>query len=85
MGFQRLAFEFRVELDGNKPWMIGQFDDLDQASIGAGSGEADAIRFELLSILIVELVAMPMSLVDQICVVRFAGNAVAVQFRGLAS
>ena len=79
MGFKRFAFKFGVELNCNKPGMVGNLNDFNQTTIGAGSSEPQSIRFKLLPVLIVELVSVAMTLIDIFSVISFAGDAVEIQ------
>ena len=46
--------------------MIAHFNDFNQRIVGAGSGNIQSVRRELLPISVVEFVAMTMSFVDQV-------------------
>ena len=64
MGLRWFGLEFRMELDGHKPWVIGNFDDFHQRAIFAGGGNRQPGILKLLSIIVVEFVAMSVSLAD---------------------
>ncbi len=80
---ERFALEFGVELNSYKPGMVWDLDDFDQAAVGTGARESQAIRLKLLAILIVEFVPVAMSLINVLGIVRLARDAVGIQHRGL--
>ena len=82
VGSQRFAFELRMELHGNEPRMVGDFNDFHQAAIWTGAGKSHSVCLELLPIQIVELVSMPMPFIDFIATVGLAGGAVPIKFAG---
>src|SRR5262245_56249903 len=59
VGLGGLALELGVELDGQEPGVVLQFDDLDELAVGAGAGDDEAGLLEDLAVGVVELVAMP--------------------------
>src|SRR5882757_5698799 len=61
MAVARRRGEFRMELAGHEPGMTGQLDELDQA-IGGESGETQSRRRQLVEIVIVEFIAVAMTL-----------------------
>src|SRR5262245_21992402 len=65
MRARRLRLELRMELHGEVPRMAGQFGDLDELAVGGASRDPQAVLGERLLVQAVELVAMPMALVDQ--------------------
>ena len=66
MGLNRFRFELGVKLDREKPWMIFDFDDLDQRLIVARPGDLQPVGLKLLTIRIVKLVAVTMAFVNRI-------------------
>ncbi len=60
------ALELWVELHCDKPWVVDKLDNFHELTIGAGAREEHARVDELLAIGVVELVAVPMPLVDRI-------------------
>src|SRR5713226_866651 len=60
----RATLKFGMELRADKPGMICQFNDLDQAIIGRAAADDHAMRLHAPAKLIVELVAMAVALED---------------------
>ena len=60
----RLRFEFRMILHAHKPGVRGNFHDFHQSAVRAGAHHLHAAVDELLSVEIIELVAMPMAFGD---------------------
>src|SRR5947209_1458282 len=58
----RPALKFWMELRGHKPGMIGQLDHFNQAIVRGSATDNHAMHFHTLTELIVELVAMTMTL-----------------------
>lgn len=56
MRFRRFALKLGMELHCDEVRVAGQFDDFDQAAIGAESRKTDSVGFVLLPIHVVELV-----------------------------
>ena len=56
----RLGEEFGMVLHGEKERVIGQFNDLGEATIGTGTGDFQSCPGELLAIERVKFVPMPM-------------------------
>ena len=65
MGLGGLGLKLRVELDGKEPGVIGGLDNFDQRTIGTETGGNQTILSELRAEAVVELVAVPMPLMDQ--------------------
>ena len=59
-----LRFELGVKLNGDEARMRWYFHDFDKRPVRAGSREAQAARFELFSVDVVEFVSVAMSLGD---------------------
>ena len=85
VGFGRLTLELGVELDGQEEGVGGEFEDFDQASVGAQSGESHSVGFVLFSVEVVEFVAMPMALADRIGLVGITGDRIGDQLAGLGT
>src|ERR1700691_346373 len=64
VGLERTRFELRMELDADKPRMIGEFDRLRQEAVGRHAGEHDALGFEAGAVGGVDLVAVAVALGD---------------------
>ncbi len=64
MRFQRLRFEFGMELAAEIPGMIRQFADFDVHAIGSLAGKPQAMRCQHAFKLAIEFVAMAMALAD---------------------
>src|SRR5689334_15245718 len=58
------ALELRMELRCNKPGMIPQFDDLDQAIVSRATTDDQTMRLHALAIFVIELITMAMALKD---------------------
>src|SRR5207244_6932856 len=56
--------KLRVELSGHEVRVIGDFDDLDQLLLGPDAREVQAVLFQILHVIVVDLVAMAVTLVD---------------------
>src|SRR5919106_1489848 len=69
----RPAFELGVELARDEPRMVGQFDDLDQGSIGRLPGAYEPRVLELAAEAGVDLVAMAVPLEDELVAVGLLG------------
>src|SRR5262249_12461770 len=67
--------ELRVELAGHEPWVIGQLDDLDELLVRPDAGDAEAPLLERVEIVVVDLEAVPMPLLDHALPVRSRGGA----------
>ena len=64
MGRRWLAFEFRVELNGNEPGVVGDFNNFHEALVGTGPGDDKPGLFKLLAVAAVELVAVAVAFGD---------------------
>src|SRR5699024_8923015 len=64
MAGTRSRSEFRMKLTPEEPWMIRQLDNLDQVVVDRKAREDQATFRQALSICIVELVAMPVPLMN---------------------
>ena len=64
MRFERLGFEFGVELAAEEPWMVGRFDDLDVIFVGSAAGDAEAGAGQNFFVVTIEFVAMAVTLAD---------------------
>ena len=62
--------EFRMELNGDEPGVVREFDDLDELAVRRFSGHEESVLCECLLIRPVELVAMPMPFVNDVTVVN---------------
>ena len=58
----RAALEFRVELRGHEPGMVCQFHHLDKAVVGRTPTDDHAVRLHAFAILVIEFVAMTVTL-----------------------
>ena len=61
---RRPRLELRVELAGDEPRVIGQLDDLDEPALLERARDDEAGVDELLAVVVVDLVAVPVALVD---------------------
>ena len=59
---KRFGFEFGVELNPYKPWVIGTFDNFRQQTIGRHTGKHQAMLFERFDIRAVHLIAVTVAL-----------------------
>src|SRR5579862_2769867 len=64
MRFERLGFEFRMELAAEEPWMVGCFDDLDVVLVGSAARDAEAGGRQDFFVVAIEFVAMAVTLAD---------------------
>ena len=64
MRFERLGFEFRMELAAQEPRMVRDLADLDVHAVRGLAGDAQAALRENLLIFAVEFVAMAVALAD---------------------
>src|SRR5690606_12617604 len=71
---QRLRLELRVELHGQEERMVGQFDDFDKLAVKRPPGDTQPRLGQHLLVGVVELVAMPMALVDDLFAVELEGE-----------
>ena len=67
-----LRLEFGMELDGDEPRVIFHLDDFDQRVIGAGACNAHAVSIKLLSVGVVEFVAVSMPLGNDFLLIGIA-------------
>src|SRR2546423_2627949 len=65
MWHQWLRFEFRMELDSDKPRMFGNFDDLNQIALFANTRKRESMLFEQRTIFVVEFISMAMTFMNQ--------------------
>ena len=56
--------EFRVELAGQEPGVVGQFDHFHQITVGGATADAQALAFQVVQIAIVEFVTVAVAFVD---------------------
>ena len=70
---RRAGLELRVELAGDEPGMVGELDDLDQEPFLERARDDEAACDELVAVVVVDLVAMAMALVDRRRAVELAG------------
>src|SRR6266849_10521969 len=63
MGIPRPRPELWVELSGHEVRMIRDFDDLDQLLLGPDPRDAQAVLLQFLEVVVVDLVAVPVTLV----------------------
>ena len=61
-----LRLEFRVELYGDEPRMVGDLDDLGQLEIGIHSRDDKTGRLEFALIVRIEFVAMPVPFANDV-------------------
>ena len=64
MRFERLGFEFRMELAAEEPRMVRSFDDLDVVFVGSAAGDAEAGGGQNFLVVAIEFVAMAVTLAD---------------------
>src|SRR5664279_744366 len=74
MRFQRLRFEFRVELASQEEGMVRQFDDLDIGAVGRRSTDAQSRSGERSLVFAIEFVAMAVTLADLGLLVSLVGQ-----------
>ena len=82
---QRLRFELRMELHRHVPRMLGQLDDLDELSVVRPADDLEATLGERPFEQAVELVAMPVPLVDDRLAVKLAGERSRLQLARVRS
>src|SRR5581483_7893239 len=70
MGCRRFRLELGMALHRQEPRMVAQLDHFDELAVGAGAGHLQAVGGELLAELIVELIAMAMTLAHHHLAVR---------------
>src|SRR5579863_4294172 len=73
MRFERLGFEFRVELAAEEPWMVRSFDDLNIVFVGGTAGDAETSGGQNFFVVAIEFVAMAMTFADlefSVCTIR---------------
>src|SRR5262245_34534170 len=68
-GPRRARLELGMELARDEPGMVGQLDDLDEAALLERPRHHEPVLDELLAVLVVDLVAVAMALVDDVVVV----------------
>ena len=73
LGAVRARLELGVVLRGHEEGVVGQLDHLDEAVVGRGPAEHQAVVLEAPAQQVVDLVAVPVALVDHGLVVRRAG------------
>src|ERR1700720_19255 len=71
--------ELGMELTGHEPRVIGQLDDLHELLLGPDAGDAQPVLLELGQIVVVDLVAMAVALLDQSLPVGPRGGAALAQ------
>ncbi len=71
MRFDGLALELRMELHCKVEWVRRQLNNLNQIAIRAQARESHSVRFELVSIHVIEFIAMAMPFGD---LVRLVGD-----------
>src|SRR6185295_16112797 len=74
MRLRRLRLELRVELHGEIPRMSGQLGDLDELAVGRAAGNLEAAIGQRALVQAVELVAVAMTLVNQVGAVDLLGQ-----------
>jgi len=70
----QLALEFRMELHRQEPRVVFEFDDLDELAGGQPSGGNESCALETVEIVVVEFIAMAMTLADAVLSVGFPGE-----------
>ena len=73
------GFEFRVSLCGNEERVIREFDDLHNSSIRRQSGEGHAMIYESGTVIVIYLITMPVTFVDQFFAVQLIGLGVFIK------
>ena len=59
------GFKLRVELAADIPWMIGQFNHLDDAIVRRSAADHHAAGGQRVTIVVVDFIAVPVALMDQ--------------------
>ena len=77
----RPALELGMELAGHEPRVVAQLDDLDQATVGRLAGQQHAAPLERVAVLVVDLEAVAMPLVDDLVAVAAAAFEPGVSLR----
>src|SRR5437867_8103977 len=79
MGLPRPRAELGMELAGDEVRVLGDLDDLDQLLLGPDPGDAQARLLQAREIVVVHLVAVAMSLLDDPLSVQARGQAALAQ------
>src|SRR5258706_13881675 len=81
MAVARRRGELRMELAGHEPRMLlrRQFDHFDEQVVHRFAGDDEAQVLELLAIAVIEFVAMPMALANDVLAVQIARNGTGLQ------
>src|SRR6266581_8098159 len=74
MRLEWLGLEFRMELAAEEPGMLRRLDDLHVVAVGRAAGDTESGIGERLFVFAIELVAVPVALVDFGCAVRAEGG-----------
>ena len=74
-----------MELDAHKPRVTGKFNDLDQFRLGIDARWPQPRLLEPLQIVVIEFVAVAMTLADLIFAVNLVRLRVALEFAGVSS
>src|SRR6266542_3893749 len=83
MRFPRARAEFRMELAGHEPRVVGQLDDLHQLLVGPDARDPEAALLERVEIVVVDLVAMAVPLPDGALPIGPGGGAALAQRDGV--
>src|SRR3989454_3630698 len=83
MGLPRARAEFRVELPGHEPWVIGQLDDLHELLVGPDARDPEAALLERVEVVVVDLVAMAVPLPDGALPVGLGSGAALAEHDGV--
>src|SRR3954449_10881635 len=79
---RRARLELRMELAGNEPRMVRQLDDLDEAAALKRARDHEPCIDELRAVVVVDLVPVPVPLVDDRLAVRLLRARARDQFDG---
>src|SRR3569833_3412898 len=77
------GLEFRMELAGDEPGMIVELDHFDEAAVLRTPGDGEAGPLQRLEIIVVEFVAMAVTLDDAVLAIRLMGLGAHHQLTGL--
>src|SRR5437870_4241187 len=82
---QWFRLELRVELAGEEPWMIGDFDDLNEVLIRRNTGNHQAVISQDLLELPIEFISMAMPLRNHIRFVNTVRDRTVFELRWISS
>src|SRR5262245_19513716 len=82
MRLGRLALEFRMELHGHKPGMLGYFHAFDHLAVRAGAAGDHTLRLKGVAVVAVKLIAMTVPFRDDRLTVGLGSAAAGKQLAG---